>query len=550
MHKETEMLKHKEYKETFFDDYVWSNFIPKDHKYVKIKGLINVDFIPDLVKDSYKNENPQGNDPIDPRILFLICIVEYLENLSDVQVVQKIAEIPVLKWFVGLAPSDKAPDDTTLCKFRTQRMGEQNFKEAFYRIVNQIKEMGLIDGQVQSQDATAVWADIALFNVFQLLNKCRENLLKAILKASGQAKYEKLSKKYSFALIRNPKDKQKHFEDLIAVCQGLFNEVKRARGLLRNKRVKKEMQILARVLEERKDEYFDEDNKKQKKEDMEKIKGKMINPADPEASWGAKSEENFFAGYKAEINLDHLYDFITAIEIMEATHPEEQGAVPLLEEQKKYLGIIPKHFMADTKYSFGTTRIELKAFEVENLYIPEVRPKRRNKQFSTFEFNWDWELMNLVCPAGYPSNYMHADDEKLGFEFKFRDDICACCELKAKCTGAESCGRRVLIPHTWWDHKEGLEIMDTEEYKIMYKEQRFKTERKNADMKKWQEFGKARYRGLSRVRIQAFLTAIVVNIKKWVKFVMGKLKNGIEETLAKLAPIPSGPKGEVCPDTG
>jgi hypothetical protein len=544
------MLKHKEYKETFFDSYVWNNFIPKDHKYVKIKGLIDVNFIPELVKDSYKNEHPQGNDPIDPRILFLMCIVEYLENLSDVQVAQKLAEVPVLKWFVGLAPSDKVPDDTTLCKFRTQRMGEENFKEAFYKIVNQIKEMGLIDGQVQSQDATAIWADIALFNVFQLLNKCRQNLLQAILKTAGQTRYNELTKRYDFKLIRNPADKQKHFESLIQVCQGLFNEIKKSRGLLKNKKVKKEMQILGRALSERQDEYFDEDNKKQKKEEIDKIKGKMINPSDPDASWGAKSETKYFAGYKAEVNMDHLYDFITAINVMNAGHPEEQGAAPLLREQQKYLGIIPKHFMADAKYSAGTTRLELKALGIDNLYLPEVRPKHRNnKLYTSYAFAWDWQLMNLVCPAGYPAEYMHADDEKLGFEFQFNERICSRCELKGQCTGAEVCGRKVLLPHTWWDHKEGFRIMDTEEYKIMYKEQRYKIERKNADLKKWHGFGRVRYRGRARVRIQAFLTALAVNIKKWVKFAMGKLKNGINETLAKLAAL-APPEGEVRSDTG
>lgn len=80
---------------------------------MKIKSLINVDFIPELVRDSYKNENNRGNPSFDPRTLFLICIVEYLENLSDVQLVQRIAEIPVLKWFVNLSPSDKTPDNSS-----------------------------------------------------------------------------------------------------------------------------------------------------------------------------------------------------------------------------------------------------------------------------------------------------------------------------------------------------------------------------------------------------------------------------------------------------
>lgn len=535
--------------ESFFDTYVWDNFIPQDHKYVKIKGLINVDFIPDLVRDTYKNDNPQGNNPIDPKVLFLICLVEYIENLSDVKIVERIAEMPVLKWFVGLAPSDKVPDDTTVSMFRTKRMGDNGFKEAFYKIVNQIKDMGLIDGQIQSQDATHIWADITIYGAFQLLNKCRLNLLKAIKRSGQKDLYKKLSDKYDFKLLKNPSNKQKHFEDLITVCRGLFDEIKKSKALLKNKKISKEMHILARALEERNDEYYDNENNKQKKEDEEKIKGKMINPADPDAKWGAKSDTKFFAGYKVEVNLDHLYDFITAIDVMDANYPEEYTTVPLLKEQNKYLGIIPQHFLADAKYSFGTTRVELKALGISSLYIPEVKPRNSyGKSFNIYTFDWDWEAMNLICPSGYPAELMCKDDDKLGFDFRFNAAICGDCEHRNDCTASKENGRRVLLPHTYWDHLEGFKIMASEEYHIMYKEQRYKIERKNADMKKWHGLESARYRGINKMRIQAYLTALAVNIKKWVKFALGKLKDGITDTLAKLAVL-SPPKGVVCPES-
>lgn len=542
------MLKQIEHKENFFDAYVWNNFIPKDHRYVKIKELIKVDFIPDLVKDTYKNENPQGNNPVDPRTLFLICIAEYLENLSDVKIVEKIAETPVLKWFVGLSPADKVPDDSTVCKFRTQRMGEEKFKEAFYNIVDQIKDMGLIDGQVQSQDATHVWADISLFSPFHLLNKCRINLLNSALNSEGHKTYDKLNEKYDFKLLRNPPNRQKHFEDLIKVCGELLAEVKRSKTLLNYKKVAGEVRIMERVLEERKDEYYDDENKKQKKEDEEKIKGKMINPADPDACWGAKSDTKFFAGYKVEVNLDHLYDFITAIDVMTANYPEEYTAAPLLKEQFKYLGFIPRHFLADAKYSFGTTRVELKAIGIPCLYIPEIKPRNKyGKEFNVYSFEWDWGSMNLLCPAGYPAEAMCKDDDKLGFDFKFNAGVCKRCDFRNDCTASKENGRRALLPHTYWDHKEGFRIMTTEEYQIMYKEQRYKIERKNADMKKWHGLENARYRGIDKMRIQAYLTAIAVNLKKWVKFAMGKLANGITDTLAKLAAL-SPPRGALRPE--
>ena len=121
------------YSATFFDDYIWNNFVPKDHPLVKIREFIKLDFLEELVKDSYSNENPAGRDPIDPRTLFLICLLEFIEGLSDIQAVAKVFEVPVYRWFVGLSTEDKVPDDTTISFFRVQRMGEENLKRPFSR---------------------------------------------------------------------------------------------------------------------------------------------------------------------------------------------------------------------------------------------------------------------------------------------------------------------------------------------------------------------------------------------------------------------------------
>jgi IS5 family transposase len=42
-------------------------------------------------------------------------------------------------------------------------------------------------------------------------------------------------------------------------------------------------------------------------------------------------------------------------------------------------------------------------------------------------------------------------------------------------------------------------------------------EHKNAEMKRFHGMHTARYRGLSRMRLQAYLTAFVVNVKRMVK---------------------------------
>src|SRR3990167_1090640 len=404
------MLKMKPgYNTNFFDDYVWNNFIPQDDPLVKIKQFLNLDFIGPLVKDDYSNENNIGRDPIDPRTLFLICLLEFIEGLSDLEMEKKLYRLPLYRWFVDLCPTDKIPDASTISFFRVQRMGEEKFNSAFQQIVRQLQEAGLIDGQIQSQDATNMRADIALMNVFQLINKGRLNLLRAIRKVN-QRKYEKLLVKSNIEIQRNPANKQKHFEELIAAAGLVYDAVRRSASLNNDLEVRKELEILGRILEERKDECFDEEGKKQKKEDEEKITGKMINPSDPDASWGAKSDKKFFAGYKVMSNMDNQYGIITAVTVEKAGAAEEKYAAWLLQRQKENINVVPEHFVADAKYDFGDTRVAVKAEGVKNIYIPLVPTKNKEGKYLLDEFSF--ENGNLVCPEGYPAEVRYQIEDK------------------------------------------------------------------------------------------------------------------------------------------
>jgi IS5 family transposase len=538
------MLKKHVLKPTFFDDYIWQNFIPKDHKLVKIKEFLDLDFIDPLVKDAYNNENRTGRNPIDPKILFMVCLLEHFENLSDVEAAKKIYEVPLYRYFIGLGPEDNIPDDSTISYFRTQRMGEKKFKEAFNKIINQLFEAGLIDGKIQSQDATDMRGDIAILDVFGLLNKCRENVLRALKRLDNNL-YERWVKEYDFKVAVNPRDKQKHFEELIIVCQKLYQESLKHRKLLKDKKFHHEIIILNRAISERKDEYFDKEGKKQKKKE-ERITGKMINPSDTDVSWGAKSDKNYFAGYKVESNLDHKYGIITAVEVEKAGHGEEKAASLLLKQQKENINITPEHFVADAKYDYGDTRVELRSIGAKNLYIPLVPTKHKEKGFKLDEF--EFKEGNLICPAGYCSEGFCINESKLGFEFRFNKKVCAICKLRKECTTAKTSGRRVLIVSSQLERKASISFNAADEYGIVMRAERYKIEPRQADLKRNHGLKRARYRGLCRVRIQTYLAVIASNLKKWFKYTIGKLKDGTEKTLSQLAALGTA-RLKVCQET-
>ena len=78
--------------------------------------------------------------------------------------------------------------------------------------------------------------------------------------------------------------------------------------------------------------------------------------------------------------------------------------------------------------------------------------------------------------------------------------------------------------------------------------ERYKIEPRQADLKRNHGLKRARYRGLSRARIQTYLAVIASNLKKWFKYTIGKLKDGTVKTLSQLAALGTS-KFEVCSQT-
>ena len=539
------MLKQTAAEKSFFDDFVSRNFIPPNHKLVKIKEFLNLDFLEPLVKDAYNNENNLGRTPIDPKVLFMACLLEHLENLSDVEVSKKIFEVPLYRYFVGLGLEDKAPDDTTISFFRINRMGEERFKVAFEQIIVQLHEAGLISGKIQTQDATDIRGNIAILNPIQLLNVCRLKLLNAV-RIADRILYDKWSKKFDFKLSREPKDKQKDLEALIAICQKLVKEIKKHRNRLKSKKIERELQMMERVIAERQDIYYDDEGEKQQKKDINKITGKMINPSDPDASWGAKSNKKYFAGYKMMSNMDNQYGVITAITVEKAGAAEEKYAAWLLAEQKKIIGIVSEHFTADTKYDFGDTRVEVRAQGVTNIYIPLVPSKNKEGKLVLDEFSF--EGGNLVCPEGSPAAARYNLENKRGFEFRFLDSTCATCQRRKECTTSKTGGRRVFVAASQLERWSTISFNITDEYSLVMKGERYKIEPRQADLKRYQGLKRAKYIGLDRMRIQAYLAVSASNLKKWFKYSIGKLKDSTIKTLSLLAAI-GPPGGQPCPNT-
>ena len=134
------------------------DMVPKDHVLRLIDRAIDWNFIYDLVKGTYSEDN--GRPSIDPVMLIKIPFIQYLYGIKSMR--QTIKEIEVnmaYRWFLGLDFIDPVPHFSTFGKNYTRRFKDTDlFEQIFARILEECMKYHLVDTSEIFVDATHVKA--------------------------------------------------------------------------------------------------------------------------------------------------------------------------------------------------------------------------------------------------------------------------------------------------------------------------------------------------------------------------------------------------------
>ena len=111
------------------------DLVPKDHLLRAIDKAINWNFIYDLVRDKYSENN--GRPSIDPVILIKIPFIQYLYGIKSMRQTIKDIEVNMAyRWFLGLELYEEVPHFSTFGKNYTRRFkGTNLFEQIFQHIL-------------------------------------------------------------------------------------------------------------------------------------------------------------------------------------------------------------------------------------------------------------------------------------------------------------------------------------------------------------------------------------------------------------------------------
>jgi transposase len=132
--------------------------IPDDYYLRRIKRVLNLSFVHDMVRPLYCQDN--GRPSIDPEVVIRLFILQAITGTGSVRQLLREADLHLgYRWFIGYGVSEALPDHSSLSR-ALSRFGDDVFNEIFKRSIAQCRASGVIEGRILHIDATTIRADL------------------------------------------------------------------------------------------------------------------------------------------------------------------------------------------------------------------------------------------------------------------------------------------------------------------------------------------------------------------------------------------------------
>ncbi len=181
--------------------------------------------------------------------------------------------------------------------------------------------------------------------------------------------------------------------------------------------------------------------------------------------------------------------------------------------------MLPNQHLVDTGYvdaEILAKSQQIHQIDVVGPALPDTSwASKEAERFDQSQFSIDWEAKSVLCPAGQTSrDWGHIPDRhgKPSLRIRFPLALCRSCPLHAQCTPVSA---KVLIlrpdQQSFQALQEARKRQGTPEFRALYAK-RAGIEGTVAQAVRTCEIRRARYIGLKKLNLQAFLTATSMNV--------------------------------------
>jgi len=263
-------------------------------------------------------------------------------------------------------------------------------------------------------------------------------------------------------------------------------------------------------------------------------KTELKSRTDPDASLTrANRMEKYAPCYKQHTAVDDKSGVIVDVDVTTGKVNEGTQLIAQVERVIENTGVVPSVVTADSAYGTSENYRILEAMGIEPV-IAAPPERRQGGSIPIRRFKYDEKHHVVRCPGG--KTIYCTEKNRQGWLFKSRIRDCASCSLKSRCVPKSSGRRRILIVYGYTALLRGRRKKYKDEMKYIYGRHRSCIEGRNGEAKEQHGLRRAARRGLKQVMIQAYLTAVVMNLKRLGAFVFAvfELLRRIQKALKAL----------------
>lgn len=437
--------------------YTIEELVPSNHLVRKLENCIDFSFIYPKVEKLYSTI---GRPSIDPVVLFKLLLINIIFGINSMRKTCEETQVNMAyRWFLGLDITEKIPNYSTWSQNYIRRYGDSKiFEEIFDRILEQAIEYKFVQFETVFGDSTH--------------QKANANKRK-----SYKEEVELIKKKYEDDLLEEINEDR--------ICTG-----------------KKPVTSMKRV------EYsFDEETGEQI--EIKEKKTVKKSTTDPECGCFHKGEKEQCFAYSHQTFCEKN-GFVLEVKTVPGNVHDSVSFYEAYAELNQKYGKKIKNVSLDAGYISPAICREIYTNH-QTPYMPYKRPMTKKGYFKKYEYIYDEEYDQYICPNDKLLSYTTTTRE--GYrQYKSEAKDCEGCPLKERCTKSKN---KVISRHIWERYTEQAnEERYTAEWKEIYPKRKETIERVFAECKENNGLRFTRLRGLKKNQQNAWMIFGCHNLKK------------------------------------
>jgi IS5 family transposase len=470
-----------------------------------------------------------GRESVPPSLLACALLLQWYDNVSDQEAVDRSKFDLRWKVALGLQMDDEPFAKGTLWLFRTQLIVHKHVRTFLEASLKHARAQGYFKSRkvTSALDTTPIIGKGAVEDTYNLLAESLRQVLRVLARLEDTTlahyasqhdfrRYTEPSFKGTVSIDwDNESERQVVLQALVADCDRVLALARKvlARSTPESneaKQILEATELLSKILAQ--------DVRRTDAGTSEIIDGvapdRMVSVHDPEMRHGRKSVSQRFDGYKASVAVDTESQLVTGVDVLAANEHDATDAEGLLQQTEQNTESRVETIIGDSAY--GSVEQRLAATEHERTLIAPVPKAPATGRFTKEEFQIDLAHDTVTCPAGKSTSlwYQQKRRTKRGKTFhskafRFAPEQCQGCPMRGRCVKPGAQWRSVSVHEHEVLIQAAKQFQRTEQFRQLYR-QRVTVEHRIARLVQL-GLRKARFFGKAKVLFQLAMTAAVAN---------------------------------------